>query len=88
MTGYGTDAAEPIHAVTLQQMREIAAAGHFASGSMGPKVAAAMQFVEHGGQRAVVTSLQHIETAISGTFGTVIQGHADRRQNSEKNNEG
>ena len=46
--GYGTAAAEPIHAVTLEGMREIAAAGHFASGSMGPKVAAAMQFVDQG----------------------------------------
>jgi carbamate kinase len=75
--GYGTAAAEAIHTVTLEEMREIAAAGHFASGSMGPKVAAAMQFVDQGGQRAVITSLEHIETAITGSFGTVISTKGD-----------
>ena len=72
--GYGTAAAEAIHAVTLEEMRKLAAAGHFASGSMGPKVAAAIQFVEHGGKRAVITSLEHIRTAITGSFGTVVHG--------------
>jgi carbamate kinase len=58
-------------------MRDLAAAGHFASGSMGPKVAAAMQFVEQGGRRAVITSLEHIAAAITSDFGTVIQGRSD-----------
>ena len=74
--GYGTPAAEPVHTVTLEKMREIAGAGHFASGSMGPKVAAAMQFVDQGGQRAVITSLEHIQDAITGDFGTVIEGRS------------
>jgi carbamate kinase len=47
---------------------------------MGPKVAAAMHFVDQGGQRAVITSLEHIETAITGDFGTVIQGRSDPSQ--------
>lgn len=80
--GYGTATAQPIHTVTLQEMSEIAAAGHFASGSMGPKVAAAIQFVDQGGQRAVITSLDHIETAITGNFGTIIQGPADTSRQS------
>ena len=80
--GYGTAAAEPIRTVTLEEMREYAAAGHFASGSMGPKIAAAMQFVDQGGQRAVITSLEHIEAAITGKFGTVIQGGAAFRSSS------
>ena len=48
--GYGTPEAEAVRTVTLEQMRDIAAAGHFASGSMGPKVEAAMRFVESGGR--------------------------------------
>ena len=71
--GYGTSAAQAVHTVTSGEMGELAAAGHFASGSMGPKVAAAMQFVSQGGLRAVITSLEHIESAINGTFGTVVQ---------------
>lgn len=79
--GFETAAAEAVHTVTLEEMRDLAAAGHFASGSMGPKVAAAMQFVEQGGQRAVITSLEHIETAITGKFGTVIEGRSDSSPN-------
>jgi carbamate kinase len=82
--GFETASAQPVHTVTLAQMREIAAAGHFASGSMGPKVAAAMQFLDQGGQRAVITSLEHIETAITGNFGTVIQGRCDPSQDDQR----
>ena len=78
--GFETPSAAPIHSVTLEEMRAFAAAGHFASGSMGPKVAAAMQFVEQGGTRAVITSLEHIETGITGNFGTVIEGRSDATQ--------
>jgi carbamate kinase len=78
--GYGTAAAEAIHTVSVEDMREYASAGHFASGSMGPKVSAAMQFVNQGGQRAVITSLENIETAVTGTFGTVIQGRSPSSQ--------
>ena len=75
--GYETASAAPVRSVSVEQMRELAAGGHFASGSMGPKVAAAMQFVDQGGQRAVITSLKHIQAAVTGDYGTVIQGHSD-----------
>ena len=79
--GYGTPAAEAVRTVTLEQMRDIAAAGHFASGSMGPKVEAAMRFVESGGRRSVITALEHIEKAITGNYGTVIEGRATTTRN-------
>jgi carbamate kinase len=47
-------------------MRSYAAEGHFASGSMGPKVEAACRFVEQGGSRAVVTDLAHLADAVRG----------------------
>jgi carbamate kinase len=81
IVGYGTPAAEAIHTVTLEQMRDIAAAGHFASGSMGPKVEAAMRFVQSGGHRSVITALEHIEKAITGNYGTVIDDRATTTEN-------
>lgn len=69
---YGEPEAQSIGRVTVDQMRGYAAQGQFASGSMGPKVDAACRFVEHGGQRAVITSLDHIVDAISGDAGTVV----------------
>jgi carbamate kinase len=70
---YGTPDARPLERVTPGQMREYAAAGHFASGSMGPKVEAAVRFVEAGGTRSAITSLQRIPEAVHGSAGTIIE---------------
>lgn len=69
---FGTPEAEDLGTVTTAQLRAYAAEGHFASGSMGPKVDAACRFVEQGGQRAVITSLDQIVDAVTGTAGTVV----------------
>lgn len=69
---WGTPEARPVGRVTVAEMRALAAEGHFASGSMGPKVDAACRFVENGGSRAVITSLDHIVNAITADGGTVV----------------
>ena len=61
---FGTPEAESVGRVTVSQLRVYAAEGHFASGSMGPKVDAACRFVENGGQRAVITNLESIVDAV------------------------
>jgi carbamate kinase len=50
----------------VAELRGLAVEGHFASGSMGPKVEAACRFAENGG-RSVITSLDHIADAIHWT---------------------
>jgi carbamate kinase len=72
---YGTPDAEPIGEVTVARLREHAAGGHFASGSMGPKVDAVCRFVEATGRRAVIASLDHILEAVHGESGTVVVPH-------------
>ncbi len=73
---YGTPQARPVGRVTVSQLRAYAAEGHFASGSMGPKVDAVCRFVENGGQRAVITTLDTIVDAVRGSAdsgpGTVV----------------
>jgi carbamate kinase len=69
---FGTPHAEPIGTVTVSQLRSYALDGHFASGSMGPKVDAACRFVEQGGTRAVITDLDSIADAVAGNAGTVV----------------
>ena len=44
----------------------------FPAGSMGPKVAAAIQFVERTGKRAAIGSLEDIEQIVAGTAGTNV----------------
>jgi carbamate kinase len=77
MVDFGTPSQRPVGRVTTAELRELAAAGQFARGSMGPKVEAALRFVEGSdsadGRRAVITSLEHIADAVSGDdAGTVI----------------
>ena len=62
---FGTPDAEPLGRVTIARLREVAEEGHFASGSMGPKVDAACRFVEEGGQYAVITDLDSIVNAVT-----------------------
>jgi carbamate kinase len=69
---FGTPEAEPLGEVTVSKLRGYAAEGHFASGSMGPKVDAVCRFVEHGGARGVITSLDNIIQALDGGSGTVV----------------
>lgn len=46
--------------------------GHLGTGSMQPKVEAGLQFVQNGGKRAVITSINNIEKAVAGLAGTEI----------------
>ncbi|EWT02830.1 carbamate kinase [Intrasporangium oryzae NRRL B-24470] len=73
--GWGTPDARPLGRVSLHEMETYAADGHFASGSMGPKVEAALRFVRSGGTRAIITALDRITEAVDavGDIGTVIE---------------
>ncbi len=73
--GYGTPEAAPIGRVTVAQMRDHAAQGHFASGSMGPKVDAACRFVEDTGNTCVITDLASILAAVRGEAGTIVSAN-------------
>jgi carbamate kinase len=69
---YGTPDAVDLGTVDVATMRSHAAAGHFASGSMGPKVDAACRFVEQGGARAVITDLKNLSDAVEHGAGTTV----------------
>jgi len=58
--------------LTVAEARGLLAAGEFPPGSMGPKVEAAIEFVESGGERALITSLDRIAEAAAGRAGTTI----------------
>jgi len=73
MIGFGTPDERAVGRTTPAELRDLAADGHFAGGSMGPKVEAAIRFVEQGGRLSAITSLHRIGDAVRGTAGTVIQ---------------
>jgi carbamate kinase len=48
------------------------AEGHFAKGSMGPKIQAIIWFLERGGKQALITNPENIGRALAGETGTWI----------------
>ena len=73
--GFGTPEARDIGEVSLDEMRGYAAEGHFAGGSMGPKVEALLRYVEQSGRLGVITDLSSIVAAASGRAGTIVSPH-------------
>jgi carbamate kinase len=58
--------------LSLAQAKEYLAQGHFAAGSMGPKIEAAIQFLEYGGRQVIITSLEKAAEAVGGGAGSVV----------------
>jgi len=74
---YKTPNEQGIPQMTLAEAKRYHAAGHFAPGSMGPKVRAAIRFLEAGGERAIITSLGKALEALEGRAGTTITNTKD-----------
>jgi len=70
--GWGTPGQRFLDRLSVSEARGFLAAGEFPPGSMGPKVQAAVDFIESGGGAAVITSLDRVADAISGRAGTQV----------------
>lgn len=69
---FGTKQARWLDTMTIAEARAYMADGQFPAGSMGPKVDAAIRFVEGGGREAIITSLDKTAEALAGTTGTRV----------------
>lgn len=69
---FGTPDQRPLHDVSLDEIRRYNADGQFPKGSMGPKVEAAIAFLEAGGERVIITSTDKLRSAVEGHAGTRI----------------
>ena len=58
--------------LTVSEARRYLAEGHFAAGSMGPKIEACLKFLDEGGAAALITSPESIDAALNGRSGTWI----------------
>ena len=58
--------------ITVSEAKRYSEEGHFLKGSMGPKVEAAIQFLENGGKEVIITSPENIGAALAGKSGTHI----------------
>jgi carbamate kinase len=71
MINYGTENQQKLGQISITEAEQYIAEGQFAPGSMLPKVEASVNFAKHGG-RAIITSLESAENAISQGLGTII----------------
>lgn len=62
-----------VAALRVSEARHYLAEGQFHAGSMGPKVEAAVRFLEAGGEYAVIGSLDEADRVWAGEAGTVIR---------------
>lgn len=62
----------PIKRMSTKEAKRFLKEGHFPEGSMGPKVQAAINFLENGGERIIITSPQKAGKAMKGKAGTLI----------------
>jgi len=69
---FGTPEEQELDRISASELRALQAEGHFPEGSMGPKVEAALRFVEGGGQRAAIGSLYEAQAVLEGSAGTQI----------------
>lgn len=69
---YGTKNEQPLSKLTIKQARQYLKEGHFPEGSMGPKIKAAIQFLQHGGKKVIITSPSKVQQALQGKEGTIV----------------
>jgi len=69
---YDTQGRELLKKLSVENAKKFLEVGHFPPGSMGPKVEAAIDFVENGGDRAIICSVEEIMNAVEGKKGTQI----------------
>jgi carbamate kinase len=69
---FGRPTSRPLPVMTVAQAKRYLDEGQFPEGSMGPKIRAAIQFIDRGGLEVIITSPPYIRESIEGRAGTRI----------------
>jgi carbamate kinase len=70
---FGKPSESALPSLTVADARAMLAEGQFPPGSMGPKIDAAVRYVEAGGREVLITSAEALERALAGETGTVVR---------------
>jgi carbamate kinase len=73
---YRKPSQRPLDLLTPDECHRYLREGQFPAGSMGPKITAALKFLERGGKDAVITNSEHLVDAVEGKAGTHIVASA------------
>ena len=69
---YGKPDQKDLAEIRLADLKKLHAEGHFPAGSMGPKIDAAIRFIEGGGKRAIIGHMKNAIPALLGESGTHV----------------
>jgi len=72
MLNFGRPNERPLEQVKVAELEKYFVDGHFAPGSMAPKIESAIEFIHNGGQRVIITNPENIGEAIRHGKGTHI----------------
>lgn len=61
-----------LDSITLEEAKKYLHEGQFPQGSMGPKIEAAIKFLENGGEKAIVSSIENVKDSVFKDAGTKI----------------
>jgi len=70
---FGTPDEQYLDTISISQARKYYDEGHFPPGSMGPKIRAAMQFIQDGGKEVIITSIENAGRTLDPEVGTRIR---------------
>jgi carbamate kinase len=69
---FGTPEHVDIDRMNMADCRRYLEEGHFAPGSMRPKIESALKFLQQGGEEVIITQPHHLAGALQGIYGTHI----------------
>lgn len=69
---FGREGQRPLGTITADEAESYLRAGQFPAGTMGPKIEAGIDFVRSGGERAIITRPELLDTALASRAGTEI----------------
>jgi carbamate kinase len=70
---FGKPSQQAIDSISAGEARALYDAGEFPKGSMGPKIDAALKFVEGGGREVLITNPESLAAALEGKSGTYVR---------------
>ena len=69
---YGKPDQEDLDSLTVEMAKKYLNEGFFPSGNMGPKIESTINFLENGGKKVIITSIENVFDALEGISGTTI----------------
>ncbi|HEK84790.1 MAG: carbamate kinase [Candidatus Saccharicenans sp.] len=77
---FGQPDQKPLSVITVEEAKKYLAEGQFPAGSMGPKIKAAIEYIEAGGKEVLITSASHLRAALINRSGTRIVAGVSEKQ--------